>query len=68
MDPPVHLGTGSEPELYSYKLKNATQTITIKSKVGSALMALSLYKVEVGHSKKSTQSGVKPPQKNWKTK
>ena len=35
-----------------YKLKNATQTITIKSKVGSTLMALSLCKVEVGYSTK----------------
>jgi hypothetical protein len=32
-------------QLKIYKLTNGSQTITIKSKVGSTLMASSLYKV-----------------------
>ena len=40
----------SRPKLDSYKLNNGPQSITIKFKVGSSLMTLSLYKVEVGCS------------------
>ena len=45
-NPSPNSGRGSGTELYSYKLESGPQAISIKFKVGTTQMLLSLYKVE----------------------
>ena len=53
-NPPTTSGPVLKPELYSYyRLEHGPQTITVKSKVRSNLMVLSLYKVEGGYKTKN---------------
>ena len=53
-NPPTTSGPVLKPELYSYyRVEHGPQTITIKSKVRSNLMVLSLYKVEGGYKTKN---------------